>query len=56
MRNKLKKSKKIYFFDNGIRNTIIRTFNPLNLRQDVGALWENFFCNYLFFFVLEADE
>ncbi|MFW5804960.1 MAG: ATP-binding protein [Bacteroidales bacterium] len=43
MRNELKKSKKIYFFDNGIRNTIIRTFNPLNLRQDTGALWENFF-------------
>jgi len=43
MRNEIKKNKKIYFYDNGIRNAIIRSFNPLNLRQDTGALWENFF-------------
>lgn len=42
MRSELKKSKKIYFWDNGVRNAIIKNFNPLNLRQDVGALWENF--------------
>jgi predicted AAA+ superfamily ATPase len=42
MRNELKKAKKIYFWDNGIRNAIIKNFNPLSLRQDVGALWENF--------------
>ncbi len=42
MRNELKKSKKIYFFDNGIRNALIRNFNPLDLRMDKGALWENF--------------
>lgn len=43
LRNELKKSKKIYFYDNGIRNSIIQNFNPLALRNDVGALWENFF-------------
>jgi len=43
MRNEIKKSRKIYFYDNGIRNAIIQNFNSLNFRQDVGALWENFF-------------
>ncbi|MCF7920529.1 MAG: ATP-binding protein [Candidatus Cloacimonetes bacterium] len=42
MRNELRKSRKIYFYDNGIRNAIIKNFNPLDLRQDRGALWENF--------------
>lgn len=43
IRTELKKSKKIYFYDNGIRNAVIQNFAPLNLRQDTGALWENFF-------------
>ena len=42
VRNEIKKTRKIYFYDNGIRNAVIKNFNPLNLRQDVGALWENF--------------
>lgn len=42
LRNELKKSRKIYFYDNGLRNAIINQFNPLSLRQDKGALWENF--------------
>lgn len=42
LRNELKKSNKIYFFDNGIRNTLIANFNPVTLRNDVGALWENY--------------
>jgi len=42
LRNELKKLRKIYFYDTGIRNALINNFNPLNLRQDVGALWENF--------------
>lgn len=42
LRNELKKSRKIYFWDTGVRNAIIRNFNHLNLRQDTGALWENF--------------
>jgi uncharacterized protein len=42
LRNEIKKSRKIYFYDNGIRNAIIKNFNPIALRQDIGALWENF--------------
>lgn len=42
LRTELKKSKKFYFFDNGIRNAILQNFAPLSLRQDAGALWENF--------------
>lgn len=41
-RNEIKKGRKIYFYDTGIRNAIIRNFNPMALRQDTGALWENF--------------
>lgn len=43
VRTELKKGKKIYFYDNGIRNTLIQNLNPLAVRQDTGALWENFF-------------
>jgi predicted AAA+ superfamily ATPase len=53
LRNELKKSRKIYFYDNGLRNSVINQFNPINLRNDKGALWENFlvsermkFCAY----------
>lgn len=42
LRNEISSSRKIYFYDNGIRNAIISNFNPLALRADVGALWENF--------------
>ena len=42
LRNEIKKGKKIYFWDNGIRNAIIKNFNLLTQRQDTGALWENF--------------
>ncbi|HKL31287.1 MAG TPA: ATP-binding protein [Tangfeifania sp.] len=42
VRNEIKTNKKIYFFDNGIRNMVIGNFNPLELRTDKGALWENF--------------
>lgn len=43
--NELKKGKKVYFCDNGIRNAIIGDFSPMVARpsQDGGALWENFF-------------
>lgn len=41
LRNEIKKGKKIYFYDNGIRNAVISNFAPLELRTDVGALWEN---------------
>lgn len=42
LRNELKNSKKIYFYDTGIRNALIANFNQLELRADIGALWENF--------------
>lgn len=42
VRNEIKKGKKIYFYDTGIRNAIIRNYSPVNLRNDIGALWENF--------------
>jgi len=42
LRNEIKKNSKIYFFDNGIRNAVIGALQPLAVRQDIGALWENF--------------
>ena len=42
LRKELKRSRKIYFYDNGIRNSIIANFNPPEIRNDTGALWENF--------------
>ncbi len=42
VRSELKKSRKIYFWDNGVRNAVIGDFKTLGLRTDVGALWENY--------------
>ena len=42
LRKEVTKAGKWYFYDNGIRNAIIGNFNPLSIRQDVGALWENY--------------
>ncbi len=42
LRNELKKKRKIYFYDNGIRNAVINNFAPLTHRRDKGALFENF--------------
>ncbi len=69
-RNEIKKGKKIYFYDNGIRNAIIKNYNPLNLRTDTGALWKNFviserlkanqykrnYANYFFWRTLDQKE
>ena len=41
-RKEVTKAGKWYFYDNGIRNAIIGAFSPLAIRQDVGALWENY--------------
>lgn len=41
-RKEVSKPGKIYFTDNGIRNAVIGDFRPLAIRQDVGALWENY--------------
>jgi predicted AAA+ superfamily ATPase len=41
-RKEIAKKFKVYFYDLGIRNSVIRNYNPLDTRSDVGALWENF--------------
>lgn len=43
LRNELKKATKVYFWDNGIRNALINNFTAINTRNDIGALWENYF-------------
>ncbi|MBD5583629.1 MAG: ATP-binding protein [Clostridia bacterium] len=43
LRNELKKTRKIFFYDTGIRNAVIQNYAPVGLRNDMGALWENFF-------------
>lgn len=42
LRKEVSKSFKIYFYDLGIRNSLIQNYNPLEIRNDAGALWENF--------------
>lgn len=41
-RNEISTKKKIFFYDNGIRNALIGNFSPIDSRNDIGALWENF--------------
>jgi len=43
LRKEISKSAKYYFYDTGVRNSIIDNFKPLDARSDTGALWENFF-------------
>lgn len=42
LRNEVSSNRKIYFYDNGIRNALVANFNPVSIRQDIGILWENF--------------
>jgi uncharacterized protein len=42
LRKEISKSPRYYFWDNGIRNTLVANFNTLALRNDVGELWENY--------------
>jgi len=70
LRNELKSSRKIYFYDNGIRNALIGDFKAIEMRNDKGALWENFmisermkkvsyekkFCNRYFWRTHEQQE
>ena len=41
LRNEIRKGKKVYFYDNGIRNAVIANYALPELRTDMGALWEN---------------
>jgi uncharacterized protein len=42
LRSQITKKSKYYFYDNGVRNSLISNFNELSLRNDQGLLWENF--------------
>ena len=42
LRKEVTKNARYYFYDNGVRNSLIQNFNPLALRSDVGQLWENY--------------
>ncbi len=42
LRKEIAKGKKWYFYDNGLRNVLIGNMNPIDLRNDIGALWENY--------------
>ena len=55
VRNEIKKGKKIYFYDNGIRNAIIGNFTPLASRTDTGALWENYLISERIKFLNDDD-
>jgi len=42
LRKEVTKNSRYYFYDTGVRNSLIQNFNPLSLRSDVGQLWENY--------------
>ena len=42
LRKEIVKNNRWYFYDNGVRNALIQNFNKLDLRADVGELWENY--------------
>ena len=42
LRKEISKNPRYYFIDNGVRNALISNFNPLELRDDIGMLWENY--------------
>ena len=48
LRKEISKKNKFYFFDNGIRNGIIMQFSPIDMRNDIGQLWENFMVSELY--------
>lgn len=70
LRNEIKTNRKIYFYDNGVRNSVISAFNDIELRSDKRALWENFliserikylsyhniYCNYYFWRTKQQQE
>jgi uncharacterized protein len=55
VRNEIKKGRKIYFYDNGIRNAILSNFQPVASRTDAGILWENFIISERFKFLSNKD-
>lgn len=55
VRNEIKKGRKFYFYDNGIRNAVLGNFQPLGSRTDVGVLWENFIISERFKYLSNKD-
>jgi len=55
VRNEIKKGRKIYFYDNGVRNAILGNFLPVGSRTDIGALWENFLISERYKFLTNQD-
>lgn len=47
LRTEIKSSRKIYFYDNGIRNALIGNLSHVDARADIGALWENYMVSEL---------
>jgi len=56
IRNEIKKGRKIYFYDNGIRNAVLGNFLPPDSRSDTGALWENFMISERLKIISNNDE
>jgi hypothetical protein len=42
LRKEISKSRRFFFWDNGVRNAAINNFNPVSMRDDIGMLWENY--------------
>jgi uncharacterized protein len=55
LRNEIKRSRKVYFYDTGIRNAILGNFQPLGSRTDTGQLWENFIISERMKFLKNRD-
>jgi uncharacterized protein len=55
VRNELKRSRKIYFWDLGVRNALVGDFRPIAARNDIGALWENFLVSERFKYNLHRE-
>ena len=47
LRTEIKSGRKIYFYDNGIRNALIGNLSPIDMRADIGILWENYLVSEL---------
>ena len=56
VRNEIRKGKKVYFYDCGIRNAILNNFKPLSTRTDAGSLWENFIISERIKFLRYGDN
>lgn len=54
-RTELRRPRKIFFYDNGVRNALIANFNPLRLRDDIGVLWENWLVSERFKYLHNHD-